>query len=819
MKRDYLRRRLIPLLVVFTGGIGVALALVFLLPARWPEGAILVPRDVPTLREALERVEPGGTIVLQAGKGPFRGPVAVDTAGVNIRSTGEARLEGEGGEPAIFRREGGGVDGEGSGDWGERRRLGLQVGSHLDRFDPCRPSDRRILRGGLLPDPRQGSLRIVGSSAGDYSRIRVKGGDIALQVSSCIGGTFRGIEIDSPGESGIVIADSRVSGGRFGVSLEGSDDNDLSSVAIEGSTEIGIRIVSSNENRLTDSAISLTPIGIMIENAQGNVVGDCRIEGADTGCLLRRAVQNGMTRMALEDVGGIGIHLVESSENAISYNRLSRIGEVGIRLEGSERSLILANAVESGKEGILSEGSSGGRILRNAVSGMEEGGILVIDGENDRLLDNVIPRGRIGIAVVGSPGETILRNRIADQDEIGIALLNGSDDSALSENSLHRNGVGILLASSAYANVSENDLLRNSTGILLCRPGPATRIERNRFVSNGVGLAQEGTFNPVEMALGRLGLEPVMGCDGASPIIVNNVFDRNIEFDVKNNGDSPLYVAGNWWGGTAGGRTPQDAILSAGVLLPDSGWRGKVALGTGTGIVERILGEIVLRLLIEAGYQVIDLIGLGDGDEVKEALQDGDVDIVWLVEATPFEEGAWGSFSSAVIPAEERPIAVVSKGLADRLAEPILSALPEEGDLVIAAPRSLSEGAEGLVEAYGISPARGGIQWAEALEEVEALLKFGAADVAIVPSLEESLTLSGFVALTDDRSVGKGEAIAILFRADLVECHPDLEGIIADLTPRLTGAALHRLVSRVRLFGETPAEAADDFFEKGGYVE
>ena len=812
MKRDYLRRRLIPLLVVFTGGIGVALALVFLLPARWPEGAILVPRDVPTLREALERVEPGGTIVLQAGKGPFRGPVAVDTAGVNIRSTGEARLEGEGGEPAIAIRASG------------VRVEGLTVRAPAIGVS-VEGSDCRLDR--ISIDSTPVGLRIVGSSAGDYSRIRVKGGDIALQVSSCIGGTFRGIEIDSPGESGIVIADSRantivgvrVSGGRFGVSLEGSDDNDLSSVAIEGSTEIGIRIVSSNENRLTDSAISLTPIGIMIENAQGNVVGDCRIEGADTGCLLRRAVQNGMTRMALEDVGGIGIHLVESSENAISYNRLSRIGEVGIRLEGSERSLILANAVESGKEGILSEGSSGGRILRNAVSGMEEGGILVIDGENDRLLDNVIPRGRIGIAVVGSPGETILRNRIADQDEIGIALLNGSDDSALSENSLHRNGVGILLASSAYANVSENDLLRNSTGILLCRPGPATRIERNRFVSNGVGLAQEGTFNPVEMALGRLGLEPVMGCDGASPIIVNNVFDRNIEFDVKNNGDSPLYVAGNWWGGTADGRTPQDAILSAGVLLPDSGWRGKVALGTGTGIVERILGEIVLRLLIEAGYQVIDLIGLGDGDEVKEALQDGDVDIVWLVEATPFEEGAWGSFSSAVIQAEERPIAVVSKGLADRLAEPILSALPEEGDLVIAAPRSLSEGAEGLVEAYGISPARGGIQWAEALEEVEALLKFGAADVAIVPSLEESLTLSGFVALTDDRSVGKGEAIAILFRADLVECHPDLERIIADLTPRLTGAALHRLVSRVRLFGETPAEAADDFFEKGGYVE
>ena len=101
MKRDRLRRRLGALSLALIGIVGISLALVFLLPSHWPADSIFVPRDVSTLMGALAEVGPGGTIVLQAGRGAFHGPVVVSTSGVTIAATGEVLVAGDGGEPAI----------------------------------------------------------------------------------------------------------------------------------------------------------------------------------------------------------------------------------------------------------------------------------------------------------------------------------------------------------------------------------------------------------------------------------------------------------------------------------------------------------------------------------------------------------------------------------------------------------------------------------------------------------------------------------------------------------------------------------------------
>jgi len=817
MKRDYLGRRFGPLLIAFIGIIGLVLALLFLLPSHWPEGSIFVPRDLPTLKEALEEVKPGGTIVLQAGEGPFYGPVVVAIEGITIASSGLASLEGKGGEPAIaIRADGVTVRG--------LRVSAPAIGVSVE--------GSRCTLDRIFVESTPIGVRITGSSAGEFSSIRVEGSDTAVEVSACVGSSFNDLVIVSPADSGIVLIDSRanliagvrISGGKIGISLEGSDENGLSAVTIEGCVDVGVRFAASNENRLTDSFMRRVDTAVVIENAQGNLVEDCRIEDAAVGCSLRQAVQNGITRTTFVGVHDAGVLVIGSRENAIFYNRFSRFGDAGVMLQGSERSLVLANVVEAGMRGITSENSSDSRILRNVVSRMGLVGVAIIDGADDRILDNRVVQGPLGIVIVRSSGETASRNRIESSDSIGLALLNGSDNGTISENQIRDNATGILLAYSGRENLSENEIFGNSTGLRIYRTGPATRIERNTFVSNAIGLKQDEVLNLEQTALDRLGVKAEEGEEKASPIIVNNVFDRNLKFDVENDGSDPLYVAGNWWGGIGNGRTPEEAVVSSGVILPESAWKGRVAIGTATGIAERILGHILCHALIEGGYQVIDLIGLGEERKVEEALRSRDVDIVWLTvledpSSQPTEQTGFGSLT---IPAEERAIAVVSEALAERLAKPSLSALAAYGvntPLVVAAPRSLSA-AEGLVEAYGISPARGGIQWADALEEVEALLKFGVADLAIVPSLEESLTLSGFIALRDDRNVAKGESLILMFENDLTERYPDIRGIIADLAPRLTTSVLHELVSRVRLFGKLPEEAVEDFFEKkGGYVE
>ena len=51
-----------------------------------PEGALVVPRDVATISEALERVTPGGVIVLEAHEGPFSEPIVIRVPGITLRS-------------------------------------------------------------------------------------------------------------------------------------------------------------------------------------------------------------------------------------------------------------------------------------------------------------------------------------------------------------------------------------------------------------------------------------------------------------------------------------------------------------------------------------------------------------------------------------------------------------------------------------------------------------------------------------------------------------------------------------------------------------
>jgi len=803
MKRNYLKKRLNLFLIFVVVIGGLILSSIFLLPSRWPEGAIFVPRDASTLKEALEAVKPGGTIVLQADKGAFHGPIVVATDGITIASTGIAPLKGEGEKPAIAIRA------DRVTVKGIRVRsdaIGISVegaGCRLDR---------------ILVDSTPIGIRITSSSGGEFSSIRVVGSDIAIEASSCVGSSFRDINIISPTDIGILLNDSRknsivgarISGGKIGISLEGSDGNEFFACRVEGCTEVGVRFTVSNENGFTDGSLKGVGSGLVVKNAQGNIVEKCRIDDAVIGYSLHQAIQNRITRTRFNDIHGTGVIVDGGRENSISYNRFSRFWDAGIDLQDSERSLILANVLEGGSRGIVIEGTSDTRILRNVVTGIDLAGIIVVDGEGDRLLDNAIIHVPLGIVLDHSIDETALRNRIESAGVIGLALLNGSDNGTVSENLLSRNNIGILLATSGRGNLSENEISGNSMGFQIYRAGPATRIERNAFVANVIGLKEVEALDLDRTSLSRIGVEIDENGERSSPIIVNNIFDRNIEFDVENDGSDPLYVADNWWGGRGDGRTPAKAVISSGVLLPESGWKGEVAIGTGTGIVQRLLGCILRRVLIDGGYRVIDLIGLGGEETVKEALRARDIDIAWL-------SGQAGSDSIA-IPAVDRPIAIVSEGLAGQLADPTISALASYGagePLLVVAPRSLPEAGE-LVKSYGISPARGGVQWTDSLEEAEALLRFGTADLVIVPSLEESLTLSGFVPLRDDLNVVKGEQLFLVFTDELDARYPGLRRLIADLVPSLTSPVLHQLINRVRLFGEPPDEVAGGFFEKGG---
>jgi len=91
----------------FLGATGVlAVVLIVMLwitvPSRLPDDVVLVPRDVPSLQEALDRVSPGAAIAIQATAGPIQGPILITVPDITlISSGGRASVNGVDSQPAV----------------------------------------------------------------------------------------------------------------------------------------------------------------------------------------------------------------------------------------------------------------------------------------------------------------------------------------------------------------------------------------------------------------------------------------------------------------------------------------------------------------------------------------------------------------------------------------------------------------------------------------------------------------------------------------------------------------------------------------------
>ena len=115
---------------------------------------------------------------------------------------------------------------------------------------------------------------------------------------------------------------------------------------------------------------------------------------------------------------------------------------------------------------------------------------------------------------------------------------------------------------------------------------------------------------------------------------------------------------------------------------------------------------------------------------------------------------------------------------------------------------------------YGLTETVRSFTRAEAREEVEALLKFGAVDVAIVGSLEETLTRAGFLAITDDLQLLDEEPISLIVQQAVSTNYSEVSGILAALGEQLTTEVLHDLVSRIRLIHQEPEDVARVFLQQ-----
>ena len=137
--------------------------------------------------------------------------------------------------------------------------------------------------------------------------------------------------------------------------------------------------------------------------------------------------------------------------------------------------------------------------------------------------------------------------------------------------------------------------------------GPNVRIEGNSIAGNQIGLKQSANLAEAESHLVALGISALSNGQSMVPVLANNVFKDNAKLDIQNDTMIPLPAADNWWGRSSS-RDSTEAVVSDGVLLEQSAWKGVIAVGTGSTDVRVLLGRILQFSLIEAGFRVVDLV-------------------------------------------------------------------------------------------------------------------------------------------------------------------------------------------------------------------
>ena len=808
------RRRLVLLLcLLILGATAVALRLAVFAPERVPRDAIAVPRDVATLHEALRRVKPGGTIVLDARGGPIAGPAAVEVPGITIRSLGTpAHIAAEGGAPALAVR----ADGV---TLSNLTISGGSVGVFVSAAR-CRVEDVTVRGAGV-------AVRLLNARDGRLGRVVVEGASVGVELSASSGSDVRDVTVHDAAEAAVRVVGSWnialrglvVARTPIGIAIEdGSRDTVVAGCRIDDCGESGVAVRGSSGVRLTDILLRGVAVGVVLDRATGCEILSCTVERpADAGIVLEESLQSRVLDTTIAAPGTVGIRLTRSANNALSGNEIRGGSGTAVLLVASDRNLVERNEIADAPVGLRVDGASSCRILRNVIA-VREFGLILEGGGDHHVLDNHVTGGTLGIACVSSAGNRLLRNRLLEQDGSALSLLSGSTASTLAKNRASRSGVGILVAASSHSDVLDNSAVRNDIGVLLLRTGPGLRLEANRLEGNAIGLQQIDWSADLPSRLAAFGAYlGAPGGEAAAPVVANNLFRGSRVVDIRNSTDSPLYAAGNRWGAETGASGALSAVVSSNVTLQESAWKGTVAIGADASSLQTLVGHILRAALARAGYRVVNLIGIRTTELVREAVDVGDADLAYLDSTGAGNPDPEGGATILPLPARVRCVAVVPQRIADELAEPSLSALSAlfagDGDrLLWAVPSAYGEPVVlALRTAYGFTREGHAVVLAKTLDEAESLLTLGAAQFALLGSLEETVTSSAFVALEDGLHVLPSQDVAAVARNQLLRAHPDIDDVLARLLPQLTSSTLRELLLRMHLSDQSPETVAAEF--------
>jgi osmoprotectant transport system substrate-binding protein len=314
---------------------------------------------------------------------------------------------------------------------------------------------------------------------------------------------------------------------------------------------------------------------------------------------------------------------------------------------------------------------------------------------------------------------------------------------------------------------------------------------------------------------------------------------------------SPGFAAGCGAGGAGSG---EDEVKIAGDQFRLSGTQrdAQFAVGSEDFTEQEVLGNIAIQVLEAADATVIDRTGLGGNEAVRQALEEGEIDLYWeytatgwlvhLSETSPLpdpqkqyeavarkdleENGirwldpAPGNDTYAIAASEktEQELGVETVSDLKRLIEE----RPEEATLCLNNDddfRTRFDGLPGLERAYGFSFPE------ENLIEMSIDSVYDATDEAEVCNFGVVFTTSGFIRELDLRLLEDDENFfavynpSLTIRQNVFEQYPQLRKVFVPISQKLDTPTLRRLNYAVDVQNKAPEKVARTWLQQNGFIE
>jgi glycine betaine/choline ABC-type transport system substrate-binding protein len=272
-----------------------------------------------------------------------------------------------------------------------------------------------------------------------------------------------------------------------------------------------------------------------------------------------------------------------------------------------------------------------------------------------------------------------------------------------------------------------------------------------------------------------------------------------------------------------------------------------------------ILGEMAALVLIDAGYQVVDKVGMGGSKVVRDAMMAGEVDI--YVELTGSALAVHNSLPGEALPTDPDRAHLLAKSLdaprgivwlargpfndtysimvREDLWNQGIQSLQDLADFMNANDSPLSicvendffgrahDGLPAVEERYGFTFKPENIQLME-LDQIYTAFRAGECDVAEGYSTDGRGVAWGFFNLADPEAVFPFYNPAAVVRQAVLSSNPELEGLLDGFVTLLDDATMSQLNARVDIGAdgevdsgdeETPEAVARDFLLDAGLID